>query len=49
MGIAPLLGITEVTVTAHLNEARRRYGVKRRVELVLQVLYRGALHFSDIV
>jgi LuxR family quorum-sensing system transcriptional regulator CciR len=46
--IAALLGITEETVTAHLNEARRRYGVRKRAQLVLQALYRGDLHFSDV-
>ncbi|HYD24603.1 MAG TPA: LuxR family transcriptional regulator [Croceibacterium sp.] len=46
--IAGSLGITEETVTAHLNEARRRYGVRRRAQLVLQALYRGDLTFSDV-
>ena len=46
--IAVSLGITEETVTAHLNEARRRYGVQRRAQLVVQALYRGDLRFSDV-
>ena len=47
--IAKLLGITEDTVTAHINEARRRYEVSRRTQLPVQALYRGDLAFADIV
>lgn len=47
--IARLLGITEETVTAHINEARRRYQVSRRAQLPVQALYRGDIGFPDIV
>ena len=47
--ISQLLGITEGTVTSHINEARRRYGVSRRAELPVHALFRGDLEFSDLI
>jgi LuxR family quorum-sensing system transcriptional regulator CciR len=47
--ISRVLGISEDTVTEHLNDARRRCGVSRRAELPIHALYRGELSFSDIL
>ena len=47
--ISRVLGISEDTVTGHLNDARRRCGVSRRAELPIHALYRGELSFSDIL
>jgi LuxR family transcriptional regulator, quorum-sensing system regulator CciR len=45
--IAKILGIKEDTVSEHLNEARRRYDVERRIQLVTHALYDGYLTLSD--
>jgi len=42
--IGQILGIQEETVTEYLDEARRRYDVARRTQLVVHALYDG--HFS---
>src|SRR4051794_14438136 len=47
--ISQMLGITEGTVTSHINEARRRNAVTRRAELPVQALFRGDLEFSDLI
>ncbi len=47
--IARVLGIREDTVKEHLEEARRRCGVSKRVELPIHALYRGSISFQDIM
>ena len=47
--IARALGLREQTVTEHINEARERYQVRRRAQLVIQAIYRGDIHFLDIL
>jgi len=47
--IAQILGVKEDTVTEHLDDARRRCGVSRRTELVVDTLYNGELTFNDIL
>jgi LuxR family quorum-sensing system transcriptional regulator CciR len=47
--IGQILGLHEQTVTAHLNEARRRCGVDRRAQLVVYALYKGYLTFADVL
>lgn len=45
--IATILGIKEETVTDYLNEARRRYRVARRVQLVTRTIHDGHLTLAD--
>lgn len=45
--IATILGIKEETVTEYLNEARRRYRVSRRVQLVTRTIHDGHLTLAD--
>ncbi|MEY2927683.1 MAG: hypothetical protein RL367_2160 [Pseudomonadota bacterium] len=45
--IAKILGIHEDTVTEYLNEARRRYNVSRRVQLVMRSIHDGHLTLAD--
>jgi len=47
--IAQLLGISEQTVKQHITEARSRYGVSKRVQLVTWVLFDGALPLSQLI
>jgi LuxR family quorum-sensing system transcriptional regulator CciR len=47
--IAKILGLHEQTVTDHLNEARRRFGVSRRGELVIHTLFHGHITFGDVM
>lgn len=42
--IARILGLSEATVADHLNDARRRYGVSRRLQLIVHAIHDG--HFS---
>jgi len=44
-----ILGISEGTVVEYLDEARRKYGVSRRVELVVHAAFRGELALTDMV
>lgn len=46
---ARLLGIGEDTVTEYLDDARRRYGVGRRVPLILRALFDGQIALSDVL
>ncbi len=43
------LAIAEAAVTGHIEEARRKYGVATRMELVVRALYRGELKFDELV
>lgn len=45
--ISQILGIKEETVSEYLDEARRRYFVARRVQLVTNALYDGHITLSD--
>ena len=47
--IATILGIKEDTVTQHLDTARERYGVARRVQLVLRAVHDGQLALCDLL
>ncbi len=46
---AQLLGISGQTVHQHIEEAKRRYGVATRLQLVVRALFDGKLTFRDIV
>jgi LuxR family quorum-sensing system transcriptional regulator CciR len=48
-GIARRLGLSEHTVKEYLEDARLRYGVSKRVQLVLRALYDGNLPLSDML
>lgn len=45
--IARALGVSEETVTEHVDAARARYGVARRSQLVLHSIYDGHLALTD--
>ena len=45
--IAQILGIREDTVTEHVDEARRRYDVAKRAQLVVRALYDGHISLTD--
>ncbi len=47
--IAQILGIKEFTVRDHVQEACERYGVNRRVQLVLRAIHDGQLLLSDSI
>ncbi len=47
--IAQILGISHQTVHQHVEEAKRRYGVASRTQLVVHALYASQLAFADIV
>jgi LuxR family quorum-sensing system transcriptional regulator CciR len=47
--IAQLLGLKEDTVNEHIEEARRRYDVKRRIQLVLRAVHDGHLSLNDVI
>lgn len=44
-----LLGLSPDTVHKYLENAKRRYGVSSRTELVVRALYDGQLSFNDIL
>lgn len=44
-----LLGLSPDTVHKYLENAKRRYGVSSRTELVVRALYDGQLSFTDIL
>ena len=46
---ARLLGISDHTVHQHIEDAKRRYGVSTRLQLVVRALFDGQLTFRDIV
>lgn len=46
--IARILGISEETVKQHVKDARDRYDVGKRVQLVVRVLYDGLVAIRDL-
>jgi LuxR family quorum-sensing system transcriptional regulator CciR len=44
-----LLGISDHTVHQHIEEAKRRYAVSTRLQLVVRALFDGQLTFKDII
>ncbi|WP_213978886.1 LuxR C-terminal-related transcriptional regulator [Sphingomonas sp. dw_22] len=44
-----ILGLSDQTVHAHIETLRRRYGVRRRSQLIVCALYDGAISFEDIL
>lgn len=47
--IGRILGITEETVKRHIKDARERYDVPKRVQVVVRAAFDGQLPLSDIV
>lgn len=47
--IARILGLKEDTVTEYLDAARARYGVARRIQLVMRAVHDGHLVLSDLI
>lgn len=47
--IATILGIKEDTVTQHLDSARERYGVAKRVQLILRAVHSGQIALTDLL
>lgn len=47
--IARILGLKEDTVTEYLDAARARYGVARRIQLVMRAVHDGHLALSDLL
>ena len=47
--IATILGIKEDTVTQHLDSARERYGVAKRVQLILRAVHAGQIALTDLL
>jgi LuxR family quorum-sensing system transcriptional regulator CciR len=47
--IGQLLGISESTVHKHIEDAKRRFGVSTRIQLVVRSLFDARLSFSDII
>lgn len=47
--IAQLLGISDQTVHQHIEDAKRRYGVSSRTQLVVRALFDNQISFQDIV
>jgi LuxR family quorum-sensing system transcriptional regulator CciR len=47
--IGQLLGISENTVNQHIEQAKRRYEVSTRMQLVIRALFDGAITFPDLV
>jgi LuxR family transcriptional regulator, quorum-sensing system regulator CciR len=46
--IATILGLKEDTVTKYLNAARERYGVARRMQLVVAAIYDGQISLNEL-
>jgi LuxR family transcriptional regulator, quorum-sensing system regulator CciR len=46
--ISTILGLREDTVTKYLNAARERYGVARRMQLVVAAIYDGQISLSEL-
>lgn len=46
--IARILGISEETVKQHLKDARTRYDVSKRVQLVIRVVNEGLISLHDL-
>lgn len=47
--IGRLLGISESTVHKHIEDAKRRFGVSTRIQLVVRSLFDAKLSFSDVI
>lgn len=47
--IAQVLGISEATVRGYIDDAKDRYQVAKRVQLVIRAIYDGHLALSDIL
>lgn len=47
--IARILGLKEDTVTEYLDAARARYGVARRIQLVMRAVHDGYIALSDVI
>lgn len=47
--IGRILGIREDTVSEHLDNAREKYGVAKRVTLGVRALYDGQVDFSEVI
>jgi len=47
--IGQLLGISESTVHKHIEDAKRRFGVSTRIQLVVRSLFDARLSFADIM
>lgn len=47
--IGQLLGLSPKTVNAYVEEAKRRYGVATRAQLIVRALYGSEITFSDVV
>ncbi len=47
--IGKLLGISETTVHKHIEDAKRRFGVSTRIQLVVRGLAEARLRFTDIL
>jgi LuxR family quorum-sensing system transcriptional regulator CciR len=47
--IATILGIAEDTVSQHLDTARERYGVARRVQMVIRAVHDGKIALTDLL
>jgi LuxR family transcriptional regulator, quorum-sensing system regulator CciR len=46
---ARALGISPDTVHQHIEEAKRRYGVEKRNQLLVRALFEGDIAFSDVI
>lgn len=46
--VGELLGLSQQTVHKYLENAKRRYGVSSRTELVVRALFDGQLTYSDV-
>ena len=47
--IGQLLGLSPKTVNAYVEEAKRRFGVATRTQLVVRALYASEITFHDVV
>ena len=47
--IGKLLGISESTVHKHIEDAKRRFGVSTRIQLVVRSLFDARFSFSDVL
>jgi LuxR family transcriptional regulator, quorum-sensing system regulator CciR len=47
--ISKILGIAEGTVRDYIDDARSRYGVSKRVQLVIRAIYDGHLPLSELL
>ena len=47
--VGELLGLSQQTVHKYLENAKRRYGVSSRTELIVRALFDGQLTFKDVI